>query len=84
MKVKIVAFAWAKDVVGVDELQLDLPSGATVEDVMSRLSDDYPKLAERSGVLTIAVNQEFVKPGHVVHEEDEIALIPPISGGGNV
>ena len=79
-----MAFAWAKDAVGAGELQLDVPNGATVADVMKQLSKDYPRLADRSGVLTIAVNQEFAESGHVVHEEDEIALIPPISGGENV
>lgn len=79
-----MVFAWARDAVGSGELQLDLPDGATVAEVMRRLSEDHPRLAERSDALTVAVNQEFVGSEHAVQEGDEVALIPPISGGGYV
>ncbi len=79
-----MTFAWARDAVGAGELQLDLPDGATVAEVMRRLSEDHPRLAERSGALTVAVNQEFVGSEYAVQEGDEVALIPPISGGGYV
>ena len=77
----VLAFAWAKDAIGADQIQLELPEGSTVEGLMRRLAESHPKLAERAEALTIAVNEEFVGPDHSVHAGDEIALIPPISGG---
>lgn len=81
MEVEILAFAWAKDAIGGDRLEVKVPEGASVQSLLASLAEDHPRLGERLGALTVAVNQEFVEPGTVLKPGDEIALIPPISGG---
>jgi molybdopterin converting factor small subunit len=52
--------------------------------MLKQLKDSNPGLAQRSGALTVAVNEEFVDPDWVLKAGDEVALIPPISGGCRV
>ena len=81
VQVKLLFFASLKDIVGSRQLQLDIAPGATVADVLSSLETSYPKLkAYRSFVLT-AVNEEYVDHRTAVHEGDEVAIFPPVSGG---
>lgn len=81
MEVEVLAFAWAKDAIGGERLKIEVPEGASVQSLLVSLAEDHPRLGERLGALTVAVNQEFVKPGTVLKPGDEVALIPPISGG---
>ena len=60
------------------------PEGATVEGLMRQLAESHPRLAERAESLTVAVNEEFVGRDFSLSEGDEVALIPPISGGRGV
>ena len=82
--IRVLAFAWAKDALGSEETEVELPAGSTVEGMLKRLKDSNPKLAQRSDALTVAVNEEFVDPDWVLKAGDEVALIPPISGGFRV
>ncbi|MFQ5913204.1 MAG: molybdopterin converting factor subunit 1 [Nitrospinota bacterium] len=84
MKVEVLAFAWAKDAIGGDRLQVEVPEGTTVEGMLRHLAQSCPRLAQRTDALTIAVNEEFVDPQWVLKAGDEVALIPPISGGSRV
>jgi molybdopterin synthase catalytic subunit len=62
--------------VGVDELELELPEGATVADALERLepvAGDLP--------VVMAVNREYARAGDPLRSDDELALIPPVSGG---
>ncbi len=81
MEVEVLAFAWAKDAIGGERLEVEVPEGASVQSLLASLAEDHPRLGERLSALTVAVNQEFVDPGTVLKPGDEIALIPPISGG---
>ncbi len=80
MQVKVLAFAWAKDALGSEQTEVDLPEGATVDGMLRRLGESHPGLAQRADALTVAVNEEFVDTDCILKAGDEVALIPPISG----
>ena len=82
--VRVLAFAWAKDALGSGQTEVEVPEGATVKAVLRQMADSHPGLAQRSDALTVAVNEEFVDPDWVLKAGDEVALIPPISGGCRV
>jgi len=82
--VTIKLFATLKDRAGRDELKLDVPAG-TVGDILQRLSQEYPVLTDMlaPGRIMISVNHEFVKQDAAVRDGDEVALMPPFSGGAS-
>ncbi|HEY6191882.1 MAG TPA: molybdopterin converting factor subunit 1 [Bacteroidota bacterium] len=74
-------FAVARDVAGMEEVTLTMPEGSTPADVLSSLEVTYPRFGEWKGHLRVAVNQEYA-PGKVtLKDRDELAIIPPVSGG---
>jgi len=80
--VDIKFFAILKDRAGRDSLQLSW-SGGTVAELLSQVSREYPALSEllSPGKIMVSVNQEFVKRDAAVRDGDEVALMPPFSGG---
>lgn len=81
MKVTVKLFASAADRIGKREITLDLTEGATVADLRETISSRYPLIREIMPVLVCAVNEEYQTGQARLHEGDEIALIPPVSGG---
>jgi molybdopterin converting factor subunit 1 len=76
VQVRIRLFAGLRERAGTDELELDLPEGAVVRDALERMSavtDGLP--------VVMAVNQEYADVDLALHAGDEVALIPPVSGG---
>ncbi|GAB4472025.1 MAG: hypothetical protein OHK0057_16180 [Thermoflexibacter sp.] len=80
MKVEIILFGITKEIIGKDKLTLDLQENSKVIQVMEKLYVDYPKLKNLKSLL-VAVNSEYAEDEQVLSEKDEIALIPPVSGG---
>ena len=80
-RVKILAFAGARDVLGAAEVELPLQSATTVADVMNRLCQKFPNLEAYRSSLRVAVNEHYAQPSDVVRAGDELALIPPVAGG---
>ncbi|MFZ5992449.1 MAG: molybdopterin converting factor subunit 1 [Deinococcota bacterium] len=80
MRVKVLFFALFRERAGTSTLELELPQGATVGDAKEALEARFPGL-ELSGGLA-AVNQHFTGADHPLHEGDELAFLPPVSGGG--
>jgi MoaE-MoaD fusion protein len=76
MTVRIRLFAILRERAGRDELELELPEGARVADALAALDDLAGGLS-----LVLAVNREYAPPDAVLRAGDELALIPPISGG---
>ncbi len=74
-------FALHRDVVGASQIELDVEEGATAGEVWSQLGETYPRLVPATRSLMFAVNQSFADPMTVLHEGDEVAFIPPVSGG---
>ena len=74
-------FAGLRELIGQQEIAVDLPEGASVGDLRERLRRDIPRLASFLPSLVCAVNEEYRLPEYPLHDGDEVALIPPISGG---
>ena len=81
MQVRLLFFASLKDIVGARQLQLEVPAGATVSDVLTRLESSYPRLKDYRPVVLTAINEEYVDQRAHVNDGDELALFPPVSGG---
>ena len=80
MKYKINLFGIAKDIVGSNVTEIVVSQSADVQTVLGELKTNYPKLKDIKSLL-IAVNNEYAELDLVLSENDEIALIPPVSGG---
>jgi len=81
MQVRILFFATLKDIVGARQMQLEVPAGATVGDVLTRLETSYPRIKDYRPVVLTAINEEYVDQRTAVQEGDEVAIFPPVSGG---
>ncbi|MCC7261319.1 MAG: molybdopterin converting factor subunit 1 [Candidatus Latescibacteria bacterium] len=81
MKIQLLLFASCRDAVGAKELVLDLPEGTTAAGLRDEVVSRYPRLAPLKEKLLIAANAEYVDGATVLKDGDEIALIPPVSGG---
>lgn len=81
ISVHVRFFAGHRDIVGRAEQQLDLAPGATVGDLWAQLTAAHPRLAGYTGRLLYAVNQEFATSATTLQGGDEVAFIPPVSGG---
>lgn len=71
----------AADVVGHAEAVYGLCEPATLGALMELVCARYPKLAERAGAVRFAVNAEYAEPSQPLRAGDEVAVIPPVSGG---
>ena len=80
MKIKVIAFGIAKDFFGADVIESELYDGASVGTLRNLLEQKYPRLGELSTYM-IAVNNEYAEPNLVLSGNDEVAIIPPVSGG---
>jgi molybdopterin converting factor subunit 1 len=80
MKIKVLAFGISKDIFGGSSVSLDLPNDSTVYNLQYLLEQQYPRLQQLKSYM-VAVNNEYALPGDTIHERDEIAIIPPVSGG---
>jgi molybdopterin synthase catalytic subunit len=81
MRVKVLFFGVLKDLVGKSEEWLDLPPGMTLGSLFSRYSERYETLDARRPSILFARNQEFAQPGTLLEDNDEVAFLPPVSGG---
>jgi molybdopterin converting factor subunit 1 len=81
MKVHVRLFSVAKDLAGFESRVLDLDSSATAGAVLVHLSKIHPGFEEWKSSLRMAVNCEYVQAAHRLREGDEVAVIPPVSGG---
>ena len=81
MRVTIRLFARLRDVVGAGEVACDVAPGARVLDVWHWLTERYPTVAAHRSSVSAAVNAEFARMDTAVSEGDEVAFLPPVSGG---
>lgn len=80
MELNIQAFGIAKEIVGGSEVQLHVDEKITAAELKKLLESRYQQLSKLSSFL-LAVNDEYAEPEAVVNAGDEIAIIPPVSGG---
>ena len=76
----VLLFGITRDLVGQSRLSVPMADGSRVADLLALLHNQYPALAGVKSVL-VAVNSEYAEPGTLLNSSDEIALIPPVSGG---
>jgi len=81
MRCQVLLFASLREITGKDTIELDLEPGAVVGDVRRRIVDSWPDAAKVPFVF--AVNREYAADDHVLADGDEVALVPPISGGAD-
>ncbi|MBI4640564.1 MAG: molybdopterin converting factor subunit 1 [Candidatus Tectomicrobia bacterium] len=81
MKVKLLFFAMYRELVGEREKEVELSEGSTVRDLFKRMEEEYPKLHGIHDAVMIAVNTEYVTTETELKENDQVAFIPPVSGG---
>lgn len=80
MNVKIKAFGIARDFLGESTTSFQLKNGKSIADLKSELADAYPDF-HKIKAFSIAVNQEYQEDDFIIGEGDELAIIPPVSGG---
>ena len=83
VQVKLLFFASLKDIVGSRQLDFDVPSGATVNDLLERLEARYPGLRPYRSIVLTSLNEDYVDRSTVVSDGDEVAIFPPVSGGAS-
>jgi MoaE-MoaD fusion protein len=81
MQVRVLFFGMLKDLTGQASDALDLPEGATLADLRDHYEKRTPGLKRLAGSLAMSVNQEYAGPDDKLKAGDEIALLPPVSGG---
>ena len=81
MQIRVLFFGQLKDVCGRSEEGLELPSGASVRAVFDHYAAMFPRLAAMARSVVMARNHEFAQPGDLLSEGDEVAMLPPVSGG---
>lgn len=80
MKIKLLSFGIAKEIIGQRFLEVELPIGSDIAKLRMELVGKYPRLAELASVR-LAINSEYAEESSLLFENDEVALIPPVSGG---
>jgi molybdopterin converting factor subunit 1 len=79
--VRVLFFGSARDAVGKEEIHLEIDSGSNAAQAFDQLLLAHPGLGRFGKSLLLAVNQEYAEPNREVHEGDELAVFPPVSGG---
>jgi molybdopterin converting factor subunit 1 len=81
--VKVLLFARLSELAGTRETEIEVGEGLTVADAYDMLSRRYPKIAPLRASVMYAVNSDYAQPSQPLSPGDELALIPPVSGGSN-
>jgi MoaE-MoaD fusion protein len=81
MKIRVLFFGILKDLVGSPAEPLRLPEGATLSDVLEHYASRIPRVRELTSSIAVSVNQEYASLDTKLNDDDEVALLPPVSGG---
>jgi len=81
MRIRVLLFGQLKDIVGRQEESLDVQPGTSLSDVMARYAEQFPKFKPMTGSIACSVNREYAPASILLHEGDEVGLLPPVSGG---
>jgi molybdopterin synthase catalytic subunit len=81
MNVKVKFFASYKEALGREEIDLELDENSDVSKLLEILRQDHPKLGNLLETLVVSVNLEYANYDRMLKEGDEVALLPPVSGG---
>ena len=81
MRVTVRLFARLRDIAAASELAREAPAGATIADVWRDLVAEFPEMARYDSSISTAVNADYAKMTAKLSEGDEVAFLPPVSGG---
>jgi sulfur-carrier protein len=81
MKVRVQFYAQLRDLTGMRELDVDLPEGATVHDLLEKIYSQQPSLCAHDKSILIGSGVEFVDRNYKLKSGEEIAIMPPVQGG---
>jgi molybdopterin converting factor subunit 1 len=84
MRVRVLYFGIVRERVGIREETLDLPAPSSVEDLLRLLAGRHAAFGAGVASLRVAVNEEYVDSEAALSDNDEVAIIPPVSGGIDV
>jgi MoaE-MoaD fusion protein len=81
MQVKVLFFGALRDLAGRSQDALTLPEGARLADLLAHYEATVPRLKNFLPAIALSINQEYAPPSSALHDQDEVALLPPVSGG---
>lgn len=81
MLVTVRLFARLREITGGSELEIEVPDGAKAHDAWRALTIRYKELGAYESVISCAVNEEYARLTTELHDGDEVAFLPPVSGG---
>src|SRR5690348_7637407 len=84
MRVRVLFFGMLKDYVGRSGEECEFPDGADLAAIFDSYAHRYPRLGEMAKSIVIARNREFARLSTRVENGDEVAFLPPVSGGATV
>ena len=81
MRVVVRLFARLRDITGASELERDVPAGSTIRAVWDGLTREFPDIAPYGSSISTALNADYARMDATVRDGDEVAFLPPVSGG---
>jgi len=81
MRVTVKLFARLRDIAGAPELTREVAAGSTIGSVWRGLAQEFPALSQYERSISSAVNADYAKMDQVLRDGDEVAFLPPVSGG---
>lgn len=81
MRIQVRLFAMLRDAAKAGSFEVDLPDRSNVIEAFTHLAELHPAIAVYLPRVSAAVNREYVRSDHILADGDELALIPPVSGG---
>jgi molybdopterin converting factor subunit 1 len=81
MRVTVRLFARLREITGQDRLTRDVPDGSSLRDVWSGLVHEWPALSAFESTVSGAINEEYARMNRPVQDGDDVAFLPPVSGG---
>src|ERR1035441_10397918 len=81
MHVRVLFFGMLRDIVGMSREEVEFPEGADLHSVFASYASRFPRLGDLARSIVVARNQEFAHPAAKLADGDEVAFLPPVSGG---
>ena len=81
MHVTIRLFARLRELAGAGEIRRQIPEGSSAMDVWHALTAEFPAMTDYGRSISCAVNEEYSRLTATLHDGDEVAFLPPVSGG---
>jgi molybdopterin converting factor subunit 1 len=81
IRVRVRFFAAPREVLGIEKVELEIPAGSKVGELIGQLAEEYPALRPHTRFISVAVNRAYVGMQTELQDGDEVACLPPVGGG---